>query len=256
MGVAAWREDYFFLATQPLHVLVFLLPLVLLYEAGSAVYLTKEALGMGRVIRAERILSSFFELFGVGGLYLPGFLLVAVLLIWHILNRSPWRIRWVVPAWMVVESVFWMLPLLVIGQMVFRMMGGTPTMAAGADGVEPAATLASLSIGARATIAVGAGLYEELLFRLVAIAAVHAIAADLLKIRDAVAKTAAVFISAAAFALYHDVWLGSGGIDAARLAIFMLAGLYFGTVFVLRGFGIVVAVHVLYDLIVLLLLRP
>lgn len=248
------REDYGFLSTRPLHILIFLLPLVVAYEVGSAVYLAGDGTTAAKVIRAERLLSSFFELFGVGGLYLPGLLMVVVLIIWHLLTRDPWRIRWGVPAWMTVESIFWTLPLLVIGQMVFRLFKAPPELIALAGGTGGGETLVTLSKPALATIAVGAGLYEELLFRLMAIAALHAIAADVLRIKDGPSRAIAVFLSAIAFAFYHDVMLPSGGIDPGRLAVFTLAGLYFGTVFVLRGFGIVVAVHVLYDLAVLVLL--
>lgn len=251
----AGRVDYAFLSTRPLHMLAFLLPLVILYEVGSAVYFARDQAGAARVIRAERLLSSFFELFGVGGLYLPGLLLVVVLLIWHLLLRDRWRVRVGVPMWMTVESVFWTMPLLVIGQMVFRLFQAPPQLAGMAlAGAEDGGRLVVLTKPALATIAIGAGLYEELLFRLVGITAIHAVAADLLRIKDGPARAVAVFVSAAAFAFYHDVMLASGGIDPARLAIFTLAGLYFGTVFVLRGFGIVVAVHALYDLAVLVLL--
>lgn len=250
------REDYGFLSTRPLHILVFLLPLVAAYEIGSAFFLARDQAGAARTIRAERLLSSFFEMFGAGGLYLPGFLLVVVLFIWHVLTRDKWRIRWAVPAWMGVESIFWTMPLLVIGQMVFRLFQAPPQLIVLASAGAPIgeAPLGALSRPALATIAVGAGLYEELLFRLVGIAMVHAIAADVLRIKDGPAKAIAVFLSAAGFAFYHDVMLPTGGIDPARLAMFTLAGLYFGTIFVFRGFGIVVAVHALYDLAVLVLL--
>jgi len=265
------RNSYAFFSTRPLHILVFLLPLVIFYELGSAFFLTRTSpladpaiagSDAARVIRAERLLSSFFEMFGVGGLYLPGILLVIILLIWHILTPDRWRIRISVPLWMTVESVIWTLPLLVLGQMVMRAFeepAGLVVFAnAGGYTAMAATDLQQLSKPARATIAIGAGLYEELLFRLVAIALVHTIAADLLKIKDAPAKVIAVFVSAVAFAFYHDVMIpgmtGVAAIDASRLAVFTLAGIYFGAVYVIRGFGIVVAVHAIYDLAVLVLL--
>lgn len=245
------REDYPYLSTRPLHILVFLLPLVIAYEIGSAVFLASDAPG-AQAIRAEKILSSFFQNFGVGGLYLPGILLVVVLFIWHLLNRDRWAVRASVPAIMLIESFFWTLPLLVLGQMVFRFFQTPPGLVSSAEAGQ--AALGELSRPALATISIGAGLYEELLFRLVLIAGVHAVAADLLRIKDGAAKAVAVFVSAVAFAFYHDLALPSGGIDPSALAFYVLAGLYFGTVFVLRGFGIVVAVHTMYDLAVLVLL--
>lgn len=241
---------YAYWSTRPLHILAFLLPLVIAYEVGSALTLAGPGTDTSRTIRAELILDSFFRLFGVGGLYLPGILLVVVLTFWHLLSRDRWRLHPPVLAWMLLEAALWTLPLLVMGQILQRAFRSS---------LAPMAQVAAQSIYelpalTRATISIGAGVYEELLFRLVGIALVHAIAADLLRVRDGPAKVVAVFVSAIAFALYHDVSLSTGGIDPARLTIFFLAGLYFGTVYVLRGFGIVVAVHALYDLAVLVLL--
>ena len=84
-------EPYARASKAPLHVLVFLLPLVIAYEIGSALYLSGAGGAPAETIRATKILSRFFESFGAAGLYLPGVALVAVLLIWHVLERRPWR---------------------------------------------------------------------------------------------------------------------------------------------------------------------
>ncbi len=60
--------------------------------------------------------------------------------------------------------------------------------------------------------------------------------------------------SAAAFTIYHPVEAASGGVSIRKVAFYFLAGLYFGGIYVLRGFGIVVAVHALYDIVTVLLL--
>jgi hypothetical protein len=246
------RPSYFHLSTRPLHVLVFLLPLIVLYELGSALYLSGGAPGAIETIRAYRLLSSFFTWFGVSGLYLPGILLLVMLMVWHLLTPDRWRIDVRVLGWMLIEAVAWTVPLLVLGQMIFRAAqgSGAPAMAALAAG-DP---LAALSAPARATIAIGAGLYEELLFRLVAIALIHLVACDLLRVRDGAGRIIAVVLAAVAFALYHDVLTPQGTLDFGRLLTYLFAGLYFGAVYAARGFGIVVATHVLYDLAVLVLL--
>ena len=59
-------KGYAALSTRPLHVLVFLLPLVIAYEIGSIVYLVNPE-GDTKQILAQKILHQFFELFGVGG---------------------------------------------------------------------------------------------------------------------------------------------------------------------------------------------
>lgn len=227
------RSEYAAVSVQPLHILIFLTPLVALYEIGSALYLTDPNTGVVReTIRAHLIFSRLFELFGVGGAMLPGILMVVVLFIWHLLARDSWRVRPAVLGMMVVESAALTLPLIVLGQ-----AAGLFALAATVEPVER-------SFGAVATISVGAGLYEELLFRMIGIALVHFILVDLMSMKETPARLIAIGVSALAFAVYHDQW-------TANFIFLMVAGLYFGGLYVYRGFGIVVATHALYDLIVL-----
>lgn len=249
-GAAAPRS-YARLSTRPLHVLIFLLPLIALYEVGSVVYLTSPD-GATQTIRAQRLLSDAFAMFGATGLHLPAALAVVVLVTWHLLVRDPWRIRFRVLGWMTVESAAWTLPLVVFGLLMFRSSGesGPADVALAAMAAAPDADPAAGPWPARATIALGAGLYEELLFRMLGLAVVHLVLADLLRAPDRWAKTGAVVLTALAFAVYHD---GAAG-DPMLLAYFFAAGVYFALVYLWRGFGIVVAVHALYDLLVLV--RP
>lgn len=249
------RDDYASLSSRPLHILAFLAPLLVYYEIGSVLYLTDPASGVVETIRAQSILSGFFEAFDLVGLFLPGIALVTVLVIWHLLLKDPWRLKAPVLGGMAVESVAWTLPLVVLSVLLQRNL----TPAVGIAPLIPAAgpstgELMDLSWQARLTISIGAGLYEELLFRMIAIAAVHFVLVDLARLSEPMGRAGAVIVSALAFALYHDLTNAAGGMDIPRFIFFFLAGLYFGAVFAFRGFGIVVAVHALYDTLVLVLL--
>lgn len=247
MAPAKGKRGYAWLSTRPLHVLVFLLPLVMLYELGSILYLSDPARGITETIGARKILSSFFEAFGGATLYLPGIALVVVMLVWHLLERDRWVVKWSTVAGMCGESVAWTFPLLVLGFLMSQ--GTTATIAPAA--AQTAETITQLPWQARLTLSIGAGIYEELLFRLILIAAVHFILVDLLRFKPGLGGLIAAAASAAAFAFYHDVRLADGTLNV-HLALFLfLAGLYFAAIFVLRGFGIVVAVHALYDMVVL-----
>jgi len=228
-------------------VLVFLLPLIALYEMGSALYLTDHGRGLIETIKAQKVLTDFFEAFGTATLFLPGIALVVVLLTWHLLERDRWVVRPNVLLGMLAESFLWTLPLLVFGVLITS--GGRAAMGGVEGGVEQ--PLAQLPWQSKLTLSIGAGLYEELLFRLILIAAVHFVLVDLLGMRNVTGGIIAAIASAAAFALYHDISRVGGGIDFGRAAFYALAGVYFASIFVLRGFGIVVAVHALYDIIVL-----
>lgn len=236
--------------------LVFLLPLVIAYEVGSVVYLFGES-STGETIRAHEQLSRVLGAFGTSGVgvFLPGALLIAVLMTWHVLSKDPWRLRASVLGGMLVESILWTVPLLVLGAMAQRVANETLSAAA----VNGASAIASTPTPTKLTLAIGAGLYEELLFRLFGIAAIHFVLADLFRMKPRPAIVIAVAISAIAFALYHDTTVfsgggtgGVGGLDPERFAFLTIAGIYLGGIFVLRGFGIVVAAHALYDVVVFL----
>ena len=100
----------------------------------------------------------------------------------------------------------------------------------------------------RIVLSVAAGLYEELLFRMILIAALHTVLVDIAKLNDPVGLTLAVIGSAAAFAWYHD----PGSLSAAAMVFTAVAGVYLGVLYIVRGFGIVVIAHVAYDVIVML----
>ena len=217
----------------------------MLYFAGSAP-------GEHETVVAYRLIYDIFGLFGVSGLYLPGFLIIAVLLIWHLLTRDSWQVNAGVLAGMTIEAVLWTLPLLVVGQIANRLVAGAPTP----EAALLAAELQSQPWTARAVLAIGAGVYEELVFRMVLIAAVHLLVVDLMGSREFAGRAIAIGVAALAFALYHDVRSTGGGIDAWRLIFYFCPGVFFGGIYVWRGFGIVVATHALYDLAVLVLLRP
>lgn len=234
---------------RPLHVLIFLAPLLALYEAGSVLYLSGPALG-AETIGARGILGSFFHAFGVASLHLPPLALVAVLLTWHVLLKDAWRVRWGVLAGMAAESLVWAIPLLVLG--IFLSMRSPQSGPPGALALQ-GNSLAELSWQARLTVSIGAGIYEELLFRLILIGGVHFAVVDILRFHSSVGYVVGAIVSAVLFALSHNLGVPGGGIDLRLLAFYTAAGLYFATIFVSRGFGIVVAAHAMYDAIALLI---
>ena len=114
-------DSYWWASTRPLPVLVFLLPLVLAYELGSAVYLTNPEAGTRKTTEAQKLFGDFFQALGVVGLFVPGVALVTVLLVWHVMSRDPWRIRGATLLGMLAESIAWALPLLVLSALYSRM---------------------------------------------------------------------------------------------------------------------------------------
>lgn len=228
---------------RPVTVLAFLAPMLLAYEIGSVKYLLN---GAGLELTAHRLLAEFFHAFGALGIHLPAFSLVAVFLVLHLRAGDSWRVR---PGTLVVmagESVLLACPLLVLALIL-----GRSATAAGTDGA-----VETLPMAGKLTLAFGAGLYEEMLFRLIGLNLAHALAIALLRTPDFQAKALALVVTAVAFSLVHDLSALGGGERVLLRLYFIGAGIYFGLIYLVRGFGVAVGAHAAYDLMVLLAIDP
>ncbi|MCC7145629.1 MAG: CPBP family intramembrane metalloprotease [Phycisphaeraceae bacterium] len=240
-------QSYWLLAQQPLQSLFFLLPLVLLYEVGTIVYIRHATGTPTPHILAYSMLQHFFEAVGVGhgAYYLPGLIVIVVLLCLHVVRRDRWQFETHIYLWMGIESVLLALPLFVL--MLIGWGAATPQwhLLQALDST-PATPWQPMLI-----YSVGAGIYEELLFRLIAIALVHMFLVDLLSLPEHIGAIGAVAVSALLFALYH--FGPDNPFNVRKLAFYSLAGIYFAVVYLLRGFGIVAGTHAMYDILVVLL---
>lgn len=252
------RDTYAALATRPFHTLLFMLPLVGAYELGSWLYLTSPEGELIETIRAHSIILGFFQGFDLAARFLPALLVLAYLVTWQVLSRDPLRVRPGVLAGMVVEVIAWTLPLLVLAAVV-QGMTRPPVPAAGhAGGALAGADLSGLGWPALVTISIGAGIYEELLFRALLMAGVHFVFRDLFRTSERMAQGLAVVCSALAFAWYHDASLWNGGVGQGSgpgpFLYFAAAGAYFALVYRVRGYAVVAGIHALFDVIVLVLM--
>ena len=100
---------------------------------------------------------------------------------------------------------------------------------------------------------VGAGIYEELLFRLIAMTLLNMLLVDALKMKVSVAIPIVIIASAILFSSYH--YLSYETFDIGRFAFRTALGIYLAGIFIYRGFGIVVGAHPVYDLIVITLMH-
>ena len=252
-------DGYWSSAKRPLTILLFLLPLIVAYEISLALLLPDEGGVHIHTVDAHKSLLRFFAAFGIapgGGLYLGGLVIIVILFAWHVLARDPWRFRPATLALMSAEAVFLTVPLLVLSHLVAA--GPSAAVAAAMAGAGAGAgagppVFADLDVGSQMAISVGAGLYEELLFRMILIALVHALLVDVGHAPGWAGAAAGVAVSAAAFTWYHDLAGPDGSISGRKTLFYLLAGGYLGLVYTTRGFGLVVAVHALYDIVTVLL---
>jgi hypothetical protein len=96
---------------------------------------------------------------------------------------------------------------------------------------------------------IGAGIYEEVLFRLVLFSGIT-IALRAVFFPTLIAVPLSALGSAALFAAAHHVGAYGEPFDQYVFLFRMVAGVYFALVYQLRGFGVAAGAHALYDVVV------
>ena len=244
---AAGTPPYWKRSKRPLAILVFLLPFVLVYELSLVI---APPAGAGLELVAYRGIDDVFgnvlqpiieNIFGPSAtvwwttMTIPGILLVLCLLAWHVMARDPWRLEGPTVPLMWIESVLAAVPVMLVG--VVLQGFSASILQEGGD-----AAPADPGVFELASMAVGAGLYEELVFRWILISVVHTLLVDLLKVAEKVAVPVAIAVSSLLFMWAH------GPEGAAAHLFYLAAGGWFSVLYLWRGFGIAAGAHIAYDL--------
>jgi hypothetical protein len=98
-------------------------------------------------------------------------------------------------------------------------------------------------------LSLGAGFYEELVFRLLAIGGLVALLRRATGTVGGWTSAALLGVSSLAFSLFHHVGAGSEPFTTGAFVMRFVAGLLLGAIFILRGFGVVCYTHVIYDVL-------
>jgi hypothetical protein len=251
--------DYWTDSRRPLASLLFVAPLLLLYELG-VMFLDAPQVAAVRNGADTWMRGGLLQV-GLDRPWVLPVLIITILTGWQIVARFPWRTSIETLVGMAAESLLGAILLLVMGQvlsLVLRHAGWTPSSM-----VEASLTPAATAVGF-----LGAGIYEEVLFRLLLLPGVYLVLRTLL-LSPRAAAVLAVLATSTIFSLAHYLEPTVGSMSAAPSAFAQaaqtvihspgtwfgfafrwLAGLIFAAMFVLRGFGITVGCHVIYDLLV------
>lgn len=171
--------------------------------------------------------------------------LVVALLVWQAADPRDWRFPPASILGMAIESVLLAVALIGLSRVVdlgfAHLERSSEVLAVRAPaGAQPGAVLIGF---------LGAGVYEEALFRLALVPLVFG-TLRLLQMPTVLASALAVTSSALLFSLAHHA--GTPGEPFTWFAFIFrwLAGVYFAWVFVVRGFGVAVGTHSAYDVLV------
>jgi membrane protease YdiL (CAAX protease family) len=242
---AATLHDYWRESRRPLVSLAFISPLLIVYE-GGILLLGPAAMRNG----AEVWLRWFLDQLGFGQYFLLPLLTVGLLLGWHHVTRDRWYVPVPVLYGMAGECTSLALCLVAIGYVQGAILGSIVPGFAIADA--PLLGNAFTQFIGKAVSFFGAGIYEEVLFRLMLLTGLFSVF-NLAGVSPRRAVWCAIAVSSLLFSLAH--YVGPQG-DPLTLFSFLfrfVAGAFFAVLFVRRGFGIAAGTHALYDIIVGLL---
>lgn len=234
-----WRE-----ARAPRYSLSFAFPLFLLYEVLAFSLSHGEFTGVRN--GADVLLKSLFlTLGGRDGLAIFGALLVGggAALVWRDLRKSG-RVRPPYFAWMAAESIAYALGFgLVAGTLTLLLLPGLALVAPSLA----AAALMDFSLPTQLMISLGAGIYEELLFRVILVGGLAWLGAKAFGLSCTVSGILAVSLGALAFSVFHYIGPYGERLELGSFVFRTVAGVLFSGLYLVRGFGITAWTHALYD---------
>lgn len=244
----AFKSDYLRLTKTLTYSYLFALPLVLLYEVG--IFFVNAGSPFGVRIGADVMLKRVLSFIGIDTtLWFALILAVFGVAVVMFERRRSLTIKPRYFGYMFAESALYAV---VIGSAVATFVGGVFGMSLapalqvpGGGGGEP-------SLLSGLVLSLGAGVYEELLFRVILVTLLYA-GLRLVKVDDRLRYVIAAFVGALIFSAVH--YTGSLG-DVFTLSSFtfrFLMGLALNAIFLVRGFGVAAMTHALYDVYVTIL---
>ena len=275
-------DSYLERTSRPIYAIIFLIPFIIAYELGSIFIQTSVLTShmQGRVIAFSWV-QKFVEFLGFSSRFawiVTPLVVIFILIGLQIASKKNWKF-WLTDLFpMSVECVLFAIPLIVLG-FVLNDSGKQ----ANHGNLPPQTTVVQTSVTSCSAVSsnladeqyepqslqhrywladiitgIGAGIYEELIFRLVLICILMMIFQDFLKFNRTSAIVASILISAALFSAHHHIdflnWQPTREpFNLAKFAFRTLAGVYFACLFAARGFGITAGTHAFYDIMAVII---
>jgi len=260
------EDSYLEQTSRPVCAVMFLLPFIIFYELGT-ILINTDVLNQSQVrVVAFLWLQNFLEGLGFGSKLAwvaPPVAVMAILLAQQVASKKRWRFNYNVMGPMAAECVMLAVPLIVLS--LFLNTSAPAGVAAGRLESVAACSVAAAgqvvgngSLFADIVTGIGAGIYEELVFRLILICFLMLLFQDVFRLGRANSIVLSVLVSAAMFSAHHHIFFVNGRLSQAaafnwtEFGFRTIAGVYFAVLFAVRGFGIAAGTHAFYDIMAVL----
>ena len=279
------RDSYLERTSRPIYALAYLMGFIILYEIGSMIInpdILSQSLNAPPQIQVVAFVwvRNMLEYLGFSQRWtwmVAPLVIVVILVALQITSRTGWKVyvKDFIP--MTMECIVLAVPLIVLSMVMSRFnaagaqtdctIGATvayrqvnPTVVADTHAI-PLQNDNSTEPGLMANIVtgIGAGIYEELVFRLVLICLLMMVFQDVLGVSKVASIVLSITIAAVLFSAHHHIFIVNGHLkfgEPFTLIKFLfrsLAGVYFAVIFALRGFGITAGTHAFYNIIAAIL---
>jgi membrane protease YdiL (CAAX protease family) len=232
-----WRET-----RQPVYSAVLVLPFLLVYEIGLLV-MRSDVINGGDAVLLN-LGGPIMRLVGLQASIASVVVLVAAFIIAQVVKKGSWKVQSRLVAMLFGECLLYAALLFLLLGCIIEYLPPSGSMA-----VPAPAAAGHPRIGLRDFVLFcGAGVYEELVFRVLLLGLLLLVFNKLFHMEHAYAAVWAVVAGAVVFAAFHHI----GG-EPIVLGVFLqrvLAGLYFSAIYYNRSFGVAAASHALYDILV------
>jgi hypothetical protein len=278
-------NSYYARTARPIYGLWFILPFIILYETlvllVNPQLLSQPASNVRGAVVSFVWVQNFLQTLGMttknAWLFAPAVVILTLITL-QITCRQSWKVKLTDFLIMAGECIVLAIPLIVLALVLNR--APKPQSTAGVfNEITVCSTIAPLqtdqpsdgnsrqtgtglhcrSVKMDILTGIGAGIYEELIFRLVLISISMTFFELILGMPKLNSIIASVIISSVLFSLHHHFVFLNGQFENAEIFRIMpfafrtIAGVFFAIIFAVRGFGIAAGTHAFYDIIATLL---
>ena len=225
-------SEYFFKSKSLFYSLVVTLPLFIIYEIG--IFYMFQANVAYVKNGADLLIEEFIKMIGLNGYYTASSIFIIVLYIVLISQRKnfkTFKISMKYITIMIFESLVYAAVLMMVLQNIYLIQGLTT------------------SLLNNFILSIGAGLYEELIFRFFLLFILAKSFSFVFKTKEFTSLILSIIVSSVLFSTFH--YIGPESFTPLSFSLRFIAGIYLSIIYINRGFGIVALTHAFYDLFVI-----